>query len=709
MEKYSYPALQHPEGATTIRLILLPPTTSYDAPLRCKLSTTSIPHPFPGEQRTYEDDVELLDHDPHQNIMNEPCQYAALSYTWGPPVFDKLLLIHSPQSGVNEKVSYLKITSTLDDALRRIRNATEEVVIWADAVCINQQDILEKNRQLGTMGRIYLKASKVIAYLGEDLKCDWRSSVDDELCSKLLERLREIRTSAKYQADPDAPWEEEDEDLHNLDGLLREPDPGIQADMAVEAWRFINKYGNGAIDEFFRKDYFNRRWTIQERYYARNNLEFRCAITQTPWGAFEQRMVLKLLIAHIATDRDRLTPASFASLNSETDEHEIVDEGHMSVEKYDLDPYQPSTAKQAPGRLNNILTFMLRYKHAESYDPRDRIFALLDVIRNEYHPHLRMLKVGYDATVEKVYIAFARMLYYDLAAPLGWTDYPRPKFHDEFAGWAPRLKVDRVNSRILSVAGAMRSKDNSLESLGHPSWVPDWREEISYEINKTEAQYEGEEDFIYEVSTITRTSSNSYIFHQPGIHALCTEGTLLATVKKTIPLPEVNMIGAIHTLRALEAELKAELPTLFSTHADAICALVPLLLIGNHPLIDHFFYDKNDSSTLTVDYWNLLSRSMRGRVVFVTGNGHVGTAPEDVIPGDQVWMLGYPVQFFVMRPVTAIYPRVEDNRSWKQEWDTLTRHTVKLVGDGFLCGEMKIEGVGIDAPGQRAVRTVCIL
>lgn len=115
---------------------------------------------------------------------------------------------------------------------------------------------------------------------------------------------------------------------------------------------------------------------------------------------------------------------------------------------------------------------------------------------------------------------------------------------------------------------------------------------MSYEINKTEAQYEGEEDLIYEVSTTTRTASESYIFYQPSMHALCSKAALLATVKKTIPLPEVNMIEAIRTLRALEAELKAEMITLFSTRADPI---------GNYPLIDHFFYDKNDSSTVTVD------------------------------------------------------------------------------------------------------------
>ena len=79
-------------------------------------------------------------------------------------------------------------------------------------------------------------------------------------------------------------------------------------------------------------------------------------------------MVLKLPTVHLKTGRDRSMPASFGSLNSGTsNDHEMVEEKHMLIEAYNLDPYQPSAAKQAPGRLNNIFTFMLRFKHAESY------------------------------------------------------------------------------------------------------------------------------------------------------------------------------------------------------------------------------------------------------------------------------------------------------------------------------------------------------
>lgn len=61
--------------------------------------------------------------------------YAALSYTWGTNIFDAHIVLDS----VN-----FPVTKTLLAALRRIQLSNSTVLIWADAVCINQADIPEK-------------------------------------------------------------------------------------------------------------------------------------------------------------------------------------------------------------------------------------------------------------------------------------------------------------------------------------------------------------------------------------------------------------------------------------------------------------------------------------------------------------------------------------------------------------------------------------
>lgn len=87
----------------------------------------------------------------------KPASYSALSYVWGDPkcVCD---------IEVNGKVA--KITKTLAEALQSIRANTSIRVIWADAICINQEDDDEKSWQVQEMRTIYKRAARVVSWLG---------------------------------------------------------------------------------------------------------------------------------------------------------------------------------------------------------------------------------------------------------------------------------------------------------------------------------------------------------------------------------------------------------------------------------------------------------------------------------------------------------------------------------------------------------------
>ncbi|KAE9376200.1 hypothetical protein N431DRAFT_502932 [Stipitochalara longipes BDJ] len=82
----------------------------------------------------------------------------SLSYTWGGPT-----LKHSIFIGDKE----LKITTNLHSAFVRLRDEKKSRMLWADAVCINQEDANEKPGQIRLMRQIYQNAQRVIAYLGE--------------------------------------------------------------------------------------------------------------------------------------------------------------------------------------------------------------------------------------------------------------------------------------------------------------------------------------------------------------------------------------------------------------------------------------------------------------------------------------------------------------------------------------------------------------
>ncbi|KAH8595097.1 heterokaryon incompatibility protein-domain-containing protein, partial [Bisporella sp. PMI_857] len=88
-------------------------------------------------------------------------KYAGLSYVWGDPNATEEITI--------DKLS-VKVGTNLAAALRRTPRAwaesfpgegVETFRLWADALCINQQDLAEKSEQIQKMAKIYTQASVV--------------------------------------------------------------------------------------------------------------------------------------------------------------------------------------------------------------------------------------------------------------------------------------------------------------------------------------------------------------------------------------------------------------------------------------------------------------------------------------------------------------------------------------------------------------------
>lgn len=58
------------------------------------------------------------------------------------------------------------IRRNLHAALLQFRDTIDEVVLWADAICINQDDPIEKAHQVSRMNQIYGEADNVCIWLG---------------------------------------------------------------------------------------------------------------------------------------------------------------------------------------------------------------------------------------------------------------------------------------------------------------------------------------------------------------------------------------------------------------------------------------------------------------------------------------------------------------------------------------------------------------
>lgn len=85
-------------------------------------------------------------------------EYEALSYVWGDESIRESITVN------NKKLS---VTKNLYDALHSIRHSDRAKLLWTDAICIDQQNVRERNVQVAMMGEIYLAAKTVNVYLGE--------------------------------------------------------------------------------------------------------------------------------------------------------------------------------------------------------------------------------------------------------------------------------------------------------------------------------------------------------------------------------------------------------------------------------------------------------------------------------------------------------------------------------------------------------------
>jgi hypothetical protein len=98
--------------------------------------------------------------------------------------------------------------------------------LWADAICINQEDIVERNHQVQLMRDIYRSAELVVAWLGEEKD-------ESDLAMDMIENW------AKYLT---VPIEEVLEKMPNA--------------FDNKAWE--------AVQCLFKRTYWTRTWVVQE-------------------------------------------------------------------------------------------------------------------------------------------------------------------------------------------------------------------------------------------------------------------------------------------------------------------------------------------------------------------------------------------------------------------------------------------------------------
>jgi hypothetical protein len=202
---YKYRAL--PRGH--IRILILHPGSGRQG-LRCSLESAS------------------LDSDP---------SYEAISYCWGSSDKTHNILCHGHR---------MAITKSLYEALWQFRYPDRPRRLWADAVCINQGDISERNAQVEEMHNVYRKATRSLVWLGNE-------SSTDHFVFEAIRKLQPALEDFPKVHEGGVAFLEWCFSKADLNERVNAIDSNLKTDAACSAFAAVNG-----------RDIFRRAWIVQE-------------------------------------------------------------------------------------------------------------------------------------------------------------------------------------------------------------------------------------------------------------------------------------------------------------------------------------------------------------------------------------------------------------------------------------------------------------
>jgi hypothetical protein len=320
------------ENHDSIRLLILLPSSESEEDLRCELI--------------------------HARLREDP-HYEALSYTWGAAHFPETL--HADES-------IIRITENLMSALTQFRLRNAPRTLWVDAICINQQDVEEKGRQVMAMANIYRRSCRVLAWLGPGTEDTDRA-------------LSHFRKLADLGPDFGLPTE--------LDGQVWLHTPTLVGGKESIESIVIEAKGQ-SVDAIYARSWFTRLWIVQEVVLGPQTT-ICCGSGELDWNVFAAAMV----IIYAAMVQSGEIVQDHASFNHAW---EII-----IVRAQQRATSLPSLSMYSLYHEFGSLIYRLRGQHCQ--EDHDRIYALLGLC-----PRFTgfTMTPNYSQPVARVYADFAR-------------------------------------------------------------------------------------------------------------------------------------------------------------------------------------------------------------------------------------------------------------------------------------------------------------
>ncbi|KAI1329821.1 HET-domain-containing protein [Xylariaceae sp. FL0255] len=323
MESFAGVSPHRPLNAETgeIRIVTLFPDT-FGGPIRCEIEHI---------------------------ILGEGADYEAVSYCWGDAkITEPILLDGKPYP----------VTLNLFEALRYLRLEDSPRKLWVDSLCINQQDLEERAREVKRMCDIYTFAKEVLVWIGPYHPYTY------------LQVRQLFATIEEFGRIPTIP------EMHNATKKF--------------GYDFLWRFAIDLRDFIHHRPWFGRMWVVQE-----------VSVRPMPEGKFAERTP-NLICGHLKVSFARLArvlvfilapQAGYLSLpKCSPSARSLVDVwGHYQVlELQDSDDEIPPVGRQLAWFLSQTSGIF------DATDRRDIIFALVGLLRTTEKPRCLILDYSRD-------------------------------------------------------------------------------------------------------------------------------------------------------------------------------------------------------------------------------------------------------------------------------------------------------------------------
>ncbi|KAK4231677.1 heterokaryon incompatibility protein 6,OR allele [Podospora fimiseda] len=282
--------------------------------------------------------------------------YEALSYCWGDQTEKHEILLDGFK---------FDVATNLHSALLRLRLHDKPRLLWVDAICINQNDVQERNVQVSFMRRVYQRAKCVLIWLGGPIIVK-----GEELWSipPLIEAadLNLTRNDLPIR--------------HGTKGWIRNV---IIAEFLVGGDDLEDKQWNAVIQALIfllQRPWFLRTWIIQEAALAKNATVV-CGSHFVDWETFCRAVSYAIDLDYFAMT----SPEIYSAIRN-------IYRARQQI---------------SSGQFIKPLDLLASFRIFQATDPRDKIFGILGLLNPSDLQKMHFKQPNYSMSLPDVYTQLA--------------------------------------------------------------------------------------------------------------------------------------------------------------------------------------------------------------------------------------------------------------------------------------------------------------